>query len=599
MMLQILSITKQVSLSLVKAGLSVLALTALFQANAMANESSVENSDGSFFNPIYENGADPWLEYFNGNYYLTTTTWTSQLVMRKAPTLAGLADAEPVYLWSEVDPKRCCNFWAYEFHRLKGPDGYRWYLMFTSGKQENLDGQHLTVLESVGDDPMGPYEFKGSPMPNSWNIDGNYMTVDDQLYLLWSEWVGDEQLNWIAKMSNPWTITGKREVLTRPTYEWEKSGRKVNEGAEALQRNGRTFVVYSGSFCDTPDYKLGMIELTGDDPMNPDHWTKYDEPVFERNNGVYGPGHNGFFKSPDGTEDWLIYHGNDSPDKGCSATRSLRAQPFNWNDDGTPNFGEPASETTRIKAPSGENGPMTVVPEGMPLQLRNSEGECLSASRAFATCSEQTRWVIDPIGDNQFRLANPQGQFLTAADCEGDNQPWRNQSCQHWAVTTHDDGSMDLVADSATNDSCKGATCGLQLHAEQPLAIVSRQSGRVLTTNNANLVEQHAWQPEKSQQTWMLEAASEGGVMLKQGDQCLVVTNRSLGAGAPLTVGQCNGAESRWYLQPQSSGAYEFKSAHSGLVMDLASCGLADATPINQAPSEDSLCQEFFLREVQ
>ncbi|HZM74457.1 MAG TPA: hypothetical protein VFC19_01955 [Candidatus Limnocylindrales bacterium] len=36
-------------------------------------------------NPLLANGADPWMQYYNGNYYLTTTTWTSQLVMRKAP----------------------------------------------------------------------------------------------------------------------------------------------------------------------------------------------------------------------------------------------------------------------------------------------------------------------------------------------------------------------------------------------------------------------------------------------------------------------------------------------------------------------------------
>ena len=122
-----------------------------------------EVEDQSFTNPLFANGADPWLEYWQGNYYLTTTTWTSQLVMRKSPTLAGLATATPVNVWSETNAKSCCNFWAFEFHRLQSPDGPRWYMMYTSGKQENLDGQHLSVLESAGDDPMGPYQYKGSP----------------------------------------------------------------------------------------------------------------------------------------------------------------------------------------------------------------------------------------------------------------------------------------------------------------------------------------------------------------------------------------------------------------------------------------------------
>ena len=69
---------------------------------AASSPASPVQSDGSFSNPLFPNGADPWLEYFDGNYYLTTTTWTSELVMRKSPTLAGLATATPINVWSLV-----------------------------------------------------------------------------------------------------------------------------------------------------------------------------------------------------------------------------------------------------------------------------------------------------------------------------------------------------------------------------------------------------------------------------------------------------------------------------------------------------------------
>ena len=83
-------------------------------------------------------------------------------------------------------------------------------------------------------------------------------------------------------------------------------------------------IVYSASACWGPDYKLGLLTLTGTDPLNPAHWTKKSTPVFQRNdaNGVFAPGHNGFFKSPDGTEDWIVYHANDS------ASRRLRHEPL-------------------------------------------------------------------------------------------------------------------------------------------------------------------------------------------------------------------------------------------------------------------------------
>ncbi len=46
-------------------------------------------------------GADPWLESYDGNYYLVTTTFTDVLGMRKSHTLAGLATAPSVQIWSE------------------------------------------------------------------------------------------------------------------------------------------------------------------------------------------------------------------------------------------------------------------------------------------------------------------------------------------------------------------------------------------------------------------------------------------------------------------------------------------------------------------
>jgi GH43 family beta-xylosidase len=139
---------------------------------------------------------------------------------------------------------------------------------------------------------------------------------------------------------------------------WERQTAPVNEGPEPLYHNGRVMVVYSASACWGPDYKLGLLTPTGTDPMNPAHWTKSPNPVFQRSdaNGVFAPGHNGFFTSPDGTEDWIVYHANDSAGGGCDMNRSTRAQKFTWNADGTPNFGTPVRLGVTLTAPSGEPG---------------------------------------------------------------------------------------------------------------------------------------------------------------------------------------------------------------------------------------------------
>lgn len=144
---------------LVAFGMTACSSTPATPTGETADKNDIRKS-GTFTNPLFPNGADPWLEYWDGNYYLTTTTWTSELVMRKSPTLAGLADAKPVNVWSATESDRCCNFWAFEFHRLRGPDGYRWYMMYTAGRDGTLDFQHLNVLESAGDDPMDHTSIK-------------------------------------------------------------------------------------------------------------------------------------------------------------------------------------------------------------------------------------------------------------------------------------------------------------------------------------------------------------------------------------------------------------------------------------------------------
>ncbi len=602
---------------------------------------------GAFSNPLFDNGADPWLEYFDGNYYLTTTTWTSQLVMRKSPTLAGLAKATPVYVWSDTDPKRCCNFWAFEFHRLKGPNGYRWYLMYTAGQDGTLDHQHLNVLESAGDDPMGPYQYKGAMMPDSWNIDGSYLEHNGNLYLLYSQWQGDEQLNLIAQMDNPWTLTaGKQhQVLTRPVLGWETSGRKVTEGAAALKYNGRTFVTYSASFCDTADYKLGLMELVGDDALNPAHWKKHDKPVFSRTNQVFGPGHNGFFKSPDGKEHWLIYHGNDKASQGCGASRSLRAQKFSFDHKGLPLFGEPLAPGIQVARPSGEQGPRIGKVQGLAYRLRDkNSGLCLATSQPddkagsktaqsqLAACDKANLWQPDAMATAAVRLVDSaSGQVLAGAGhlettgvIAAELQPWRDQNQQQWQFKAAADGWSalhNLANNQALSCGAGHKNCGpWQLLPQGVFALVSQQSGKVLTAGGCDkaaaheaLVTQQRWRGEPCQQ-WQAFVLPEqttsssaektrlAGLQFKSQQQpelCLAIAEDAVVPGAKLVQSSCKAKTAVWQLSFGKGGALLLSNSYSKQVLDLASCGLADGTMLAQAPANGTACQLFHLRAVQ
>ena len=110
----------------------------------------------------------------------------------------------------------------------------------------------------------------------------------------------------------------------------------------------------------------------------------------------------------------VVYHGNDSVEHGCSATRSLRAQKFTWNNDGTPNFGKPLTPGVEVAPPSGEYGPLvTRTRSTLPIsechkwpmfRHRCRSQDARAVQRQCASTNGQ--WVIDATTDGFVRLAN-------------------------------------------------------------------------------------------------------------------------------------------------------------------------------------------------
>ena len=318
---------------------------------------STKNEAATFRNPLKTPGADPWMTFHNGYYYLTTTT-AVDVKMRRARRIGDLKTAPDIVVWKDEAPGRASAIWASEFHLLDGGNGPRWYLYYTAARPNNEGSHRLFVAESAGTDPLGPYTFKAQLKTDAedkhYAIDGTVLRLPNgELYQVWcGRPSAAGQGIYIAKMSNPWTIDGPRTYL-------EASGfgcPNIREAPEILQRDGKIFLIYSMCGASTPDYRLSMLVADSkSNLLDPKSWRQHPKLLLARvdQRGVYGPGHNFFFKSPDEREDWIVYHTKTTTND-TYANRTTHAQKFTWNADGTPNFGLPLSTDEEIAAPSGE-----------------------------------------------------------------------------------------------------------------------------------------------------------------------------------------------------------------------------------------------------
>lgn len=331
----------------------------------------------TFANPIVDREAgDPWVVRHAGRYYFTATLDPDGGVwVWESPTLTGLGAPERrVRVWTApATGPTSRQIWAPELHRLGG----RWYLYFTASDGVDAHHRHY-VLAARTDDPLGAYEppARVDPGLEHYAIDGSVLaTPDGRLYWMYCT-DGPENGVYLAPMRDPAHVdpSAPRVRIVAGSEAWEHGWRRVAgrwtpdagywvEAPEALVHGGRVFVAYSAGHTATPHYYLGLVALApGGDPMDPRAWTKHRAPVLAPYAGtdgrVFTPGHNSFTTSPDGTEDWLVYHAKDEPPDSTGGNergvRTVRAQRVAWAADGTPSFGHPIPRGVAQRRPSGE-----------------------------------------------------------------------------------------------------------------------------------------------------------------------------------------------------------------------------------------------------
>ncbi|WP_316812175.1 glycoside hydrolase family 43 protein [Pedobacter heparinus] len=326
-----------------------------------------DEKPGFFVNPI-GNGADPWVIKHENFYYVCQASGGAdgmRIVVRKSDRLSRLGKAVTVWK-APAEGWNRTQIWAPELHHFHN----KWYIYYAAGKAgPPYIHQRSGVLESVTSDPQGAYIDKGVLSTGKdikdetgaiWAIDVNVGRINGKLYAVWSGWEQNSNTDktsqhlYMAEMSNPWTIRSERVKISSPDQPWERGGPlDLNEGPQFLTNAGQTFIIYSTRESWTPEYRLGQLRLKDPrkTPLDAANWEKTG-PVFQGTPAVFGTGHASFTSSPDGKENWILYHAKKTTAPGWA--RDWRLQKFTWKADGSPDFGVPVPAGTPVKVPSGE-----------------------------------------------------------------------------------------------------------------------------------------------------------------------------------------------------------------------------------------------------
>ncbi len=368
-------------------------IVALMSLLASFASMPAEATTGQFANPIGQS-PDPSVIFRDGSYYSVFPAYLA-ISVAKSPLLETVYQpsngATPGLSQLIVLGTDYQEIWAPEIKYIAGD----WYIYACA--KDSSGYRRMFVLKGTGADPTTavwsqPVDLltRYDPSrPFSWELDGNVLEKPDgSLYFVFAAGVHGKQfpLNlYIAPMGDPMTLAGPPVLLSEPTFDWEKrqAGGGINEGPAFLYRDvpandghslaqpratrHRTILVFSASGAFGPAYCLGMLVNDNGNVLDRASWQKYPNPVFTGTSSVISPGHNSFVKSPDGTEDWIVYHSkyvvrgqnlNVLPGVEVNNTvdseRRTMAQRFTWTWDNLPDFGDPIPDGQLQDRPSGE-----------------------------------------------------------------------------------------------------------------------------------------------------------------------------------------------------------------------------------------------------
>lgn len=283
--------------------------------------------------PLAKGYADPVILPWNKKYYYMATNDNVNdigIYVREADTIKDLfapGYKESIILDLQEDKNFIQTFWAPEFHVI----GDDLYILFAVGGRVWAPQCHMMKLKKGGDilepsdwtEPIRVRKTDGTYLAEDGiTLDMTYFKVDGVSCVIWSYRKGigtpldTGSMLYIATVDeqDPTTLTSEPVLLTRPLYGWENiQGTINNEGAYPLITDDMVYITYSGGAACGYTYALGLLSIPrGSDFLDAGAWIKSSTPVLSYYSieGIYGPGHNSFFRDYDG-KTMIMYHGEE------------------------------------------------------------------------------------------------------------------------------------------------------------------------------------------------------------------------------------------------------------------------------------------------
>ena len=499
-------------------------------------------------NPLI-NGADPEIHYFNGLYYIyTTSVDTKKFHAYSSLDLTNWHDEGVIF---DIGPQ--CT-WAEN-------NGWAPGVAFRNNKYYFYYTAEVKIGVAVGNTPIGPFTDLGSPLigtdPYTNDIIDAMVFVDDdgQAYIYYG---GSSGAQMVVRRLNPDMIS----LATGPT---NITPQNYTEAPFLVKRNGVYYMMYSNGAWYNDTYNVRYA--TSSTPTGP--WT-YRGVILQSNSEDKGPGHHAVLKIGNCDEYYIVYHRYEN---GLGGERKVCIDRMYFNDAGLIDNVNMTNYGVVPRVPDNSCPTQAIVSGGIYKLTHKGTNQCLdvaaNSNQPGANVQQYTdnnndaqRWVITLESDGFYKLKHKgTNQCLDVVNnsnqSDADVQQYTDlgNDAQRWKLEAMSDGYFKLTH--------KGTN--------QCLDVVNN-------SNQPNTdVRQHTDNTSDAQR-WKLDLIEvpivTGGLyrlMHKGTNQCLDVAGNSSQAGANVQqyTDNTNDAQ-RWYITLESDGYYKLRHKGTPMVLDVA-----------------------------